>query len=172
MQWITQSEYEVSHMGHTRRFAASRGVRQGCVASPILWIIFVHTVCEELAGKVGYHRICQILTLFADDIHGQWVFHSLAELEEALDVLALLFNMLHKFGMTVNASKSKVILAVAGTQASQIKKRFVRVIENCPHLKVNDNAPQMAGQLWACPQMAGQLWTRIHAPMAMPQQRC
>ena len=138
MQWITQSEYEVSHMGHTRRFAASRGVRQGCVASPILWIIFVHTVCEELAGKVGYHRICQVLTLFADDIHGQWVFHSLAELEEALDVLALLFNVLHKFGMTVNASKSRVILAVAGTQASQIKKRFVRVIENCPHLKVND----------------------------------
>ena len=27
MRWITQSEYEVSHMGHTRRFAASRGVR-------------------------------------------------------------------------------------------------------------------------------------------------
>ena len=138
MRWITQSEYEISHMGHTRRFDASRGVRQGCVASPILWIIFVHSICDELAGKVGYSRVCQILTLFADDFHGQWTFYSLAELEEALDVLALLFSTLHKFGMTVNASKSKAIMAVAGTQASQIKKKIVRVIENCPHLKVND----------------------------------
>ena len=138
MRWITQSAYEISHMGHVRRFDASRGVRQGCVASPILWIIFVHSICDELAGKVGYSRVCQILTLFADDFHGQWTFYSLAELEEALDVLALLFSTLHKFGMTVNASKSKAIMAVAGTQASQIKKKFVRVIENCPHLKVND----------------------------------
>ena len=138
MRWITQSEYEISHMGHVRRFDASRGVRQGCVASPILWIIFVHSICDELAGKVGYSRVCQILTLFADDFHGQWTFYSLAELEEALDVLALLFSTLHKFGMTVNASKSKAIIAVAGTQAPQIKKKFVRVIENCPHLKVND----------------------------------
>ena len=76
MRWITQSEYEIMHMGHVKRFSASRGVRQGCVASPLLWIIFVHLVCEELAGKIGYDRLCQILTLFADDIHGQWTFHS------------------------------------------------------------------------------------------------
>ena len=138
MRWITQSEYEIMHMGHVKRFSASRGVRQGCVASPLLWIIFVHLVCEELAGKIGYDRLCQILTLFADDIHGQWTFHSLAELEEALDVLALLFNTLQKFGMVVNASKSKAVLAVAGTQASQIKKRFIRIVDDSPHLKVNE----------------------------------
>ena len=66
-----------------------------------------------------------MLTLFADDFHAKWEVASLSDLEHALDTLALLFSTLKRHGMTVNAGKSKAILAISGTQAEHIRGKFV-----------------------------------------------
>ena len=126
MAWHSQIHYTVHHAGESRTFVATRGVRQGCSASPLLWLIFSHAISRRLEQTIGHSTLCRLLTIFADDYHAAGTFQSLHELEQLLDCVAVLFKVLQSFGMAVSDTKSKAVLALRGTLRTSIRHKFVR----------------------------------------------
>ena len=84
MNWHHNANYHINHDGTDRVIRATQGVRQGCAAAPLLWLIFSHLVSEKLAEKIGYQATVDLLNIFADDYHCSAVFHSVWEVEQAL----------------------------------------------------------------------------------------
>ncbi|CAE7707358.1 acnA, partial [Symbiodinium necroappetens] len=103
--------------GESRTFDAKKGIRQGCSASPLLWLIFSHAISCRLEGLISYDRICAMLTIFADDYHAAGTFSSLHELEQLLSCITALFKVLKAFGMEVSDAKSQAVLALRGSLA-------------------------------------------------------
>ena len=94
MAWHAHIHYTVHHSGESRTFAATQGIRQGCSASPLLWLIFSHAISCKLEGYVTYERLCAMLTIFAGDYHAAGTFTSLHELEQLLSCITALFKVL------------------------------------------------------------------------------
>ncbi|CAE7175628.1 unnamed protein product [Symbiodinium microadriaticum] len=115
MAWHAHIHYTVHHSGESRTFAATQGIRQGCSASPILWLIFSHAISSRLEESLGYERLCSLLTIFADDYLAAGVFTTLHELEQLLSCVTVLFKVLRTFGMAVSDTKSQAIIALRGT---------------------------------------------------------
>ena len=92
--WHAHIHYTVHHSGESRTFAATQGIRQGCSASPRLWLIFSHAISCKLEGYVTYERLCAMLTIFAGDYHAAGTFTSLHELEQLLSCITALFKVL------------------------------------------------------------------------------
>ena len=126
MAWHAHIHYTVHHSGESRTFAATQGIRQGCSASPILWLIFSHAISSRLEESLGYERLCSLLTIFADDYLAAGVFTTLHELEQLLSCVAVLFKVLRTFGMAVSDTKSQAIIALRGTLAPSIRRRYTR----------------------------------------------
>ncbi|CAE7783692.1 unnamed protein product [Symbiodinium sp. CCMP2592] len=136
MQWHSQIRYTVHHAGQSCTFPASRGIRQGCSASPLLWLVFSHVLCTQLAARIGKHKVDQILTVFADDHFAADSFHSLPEFEALLDCIVALFCTLEAFGMEVSDAKSKAVLALRGTLSNTITRRYVRKVPGGKVLRI------------------------------------
>eukprot|EP00439_Symbiodinium_sp_Y106_P075733 s1215_g15.t1 len=143
MAWHSQIQYTVHHAGESRTFAATRGVRQGCSASPLLWLVFSHAISCRLAHTIGTAKLNKLLTIFADDYHAAGTFESLYELEQLLSCIAVLFRVLQSFGMAVSDAKSKAIFALRGTLSPSIRRKFVRKGSEGPLLRI----PQLGGDL-------------------------
>ncbi|OLP92677.1 LINE-1 retrotransposable element ORF2 protein [Symbiodinium microadriaticum] len=126
MAWHAHIHYTVHHSGESRTFAATQGIRQGCSASPILWLIFSHAISSRLEESLGYERLCSLLTIFADDYLAAGVFTTLHELEQLLSCVTVLFKVLRTFGMAVSDTKSQAIIALRGTLAPSIRRRYTR----------------------------------------------
>ena len=126
MAWHANIRYHIHHAGETRTFPATRGIRQGCSASPLLWLLFSHVISTRLEARWGYEVLCKILAVFADDYFVADTFCSLAELEALLDCISVLFAVLHAFGMQASDAKSKAVLTLRGTLSPQVRRRFIR----------------------------------------------
>ena len=124
--WHANIRYHIHHAGETRTFPATRGIRQGCSASPLLWLLFSHVISTRLEARWSYEVLCKILTVFADDYFVADTFCSLAELEALLDCISVLFAVLQAFGMQASAAKSKAVLTLRGTLSPQVRRRFIR----------------------------------------------
>ena len=143
MAWHAQIQYTVRHAGENRSFAATRGVRQGCSASPLLWLVFSHAISCRLAHIIGAAQLNKLLTIFADDYLAAGTFESLHELEQLLSCIAVLFKVLQSFGMAVSDAKSKAVFALRGTLSPSIRRKFIRKGNDGPLLRI----PQLGGDL-------------------------
>ena len=95
--------------GLTNFFSCTRGVRQGCLLSPLLFSLFLNDLveCLEKDGTHGVElwdiRLCA--TLYADDLV------LLSENEDDLKLqIASLGNYATKWKMEINPEKSKVMI--------------------------------------------------------------
>ena len=136
MSWHSHIQYTVHHAGESRSFAATRGIRQGCSASPLLWIIFSHAISRRLECSIGARQLNRMLTIFADDYHAAGMFESLHELEQFLNCVVVLFKVLKSFGMAVSDTKSQAVLALRGALSNSIRKRFARKGPDGPFLRI------------------------------------
>ncbi|XP_055910471.1 uncharacterized protein LOC129944835 [Eupeodes corollae] len=86
-------------------FEAEMGVRQGCVLSTLLFILFINDIVEEVGGGIEFGSLRIPCLIFADDI----VF-----LAESVDGMQLMINRLEHYcdlwNLTVNLGKSKMMI--------------------------------------------------------------
>ena len=136
MAWHAYIHYTIHHSGESRSFAATQGIRQGCSASPLLWLIFSHAISSRLEGYLTYERLCAMLTSFADDYHMAGTFTTLYEFEQLLSCITALFKVLKAFGMAVSDAKSQAILALRGTQSSTLRRKYVCKGADGPILRI------------------------------------
>ena len=99
-EWHRQSVYHFKHGSHMEGITSFRGVRQGCVLSPLIWSCITGYLTKLLAAEVGETWCCHSLTTFADDNLATELVRDHDELRQAL--------------RQVNVEKSAVMMKVAG----------------------------------------------------------
>ena len=112
--WHTQAFYHLEHAGLKRSFQSTRGVRQGCVAAPLLWVLYSRGWIHELAAKVGWEWLLKGLTIYADDVHAAWQIHSEDDFLKAIVSIRVILQSLSDIGLCVNKNKTAVILRMVG----------------------------------------------------------
>ena len=117
LAWLDQAVYHVEHKALTGTVRPTRGVRQGCRASPILWAAFTGLICFTLEQQLGAQWANRHLTIYADDHHAQWELHQAADLDRAIQELNVLRNILMQLGMEANPGKAEAILMCKGNLA-------------------------------------------------------
>ena len=93
----------------------------------VLWL--------RVSSRRGTIKLCKVLgpewcrahaSLFADDVHGHWIIHTVLQFHEARERALKLIAELHRSGMKVNFDKSEAVLLLRGKAAAGLKKRFVK----------------------------------------------
>ena len=87
----------------------SAGVPQGPVQGPLLFLIYINDISDDLTGTVWHWR--GMASLFADDTFLSFSSASMAEIEFVLnDDLEKLSNWANKWLITFNALRTEVML--------------------------------------------------------------
>eukprot|EP00439_Symbiodinium_sp_Y106_P074449 s3080_g14.t1 len=122
MQWLQGSEYHLQHGRINLSILTHRGVRQGCVLSPLLWSCFTCYVAKRLPQTLRK----QDLQMYADDFLMYWIFRSRADFHLALSSIPVFLAALRAFGLTINLSKTAALIRMAHPQGQvELRKHVV-----------------------------------------------
>ena len=124
--WHRETPYIHKDENHEVKVDATTGVRQGCVAAPMMWTAFTHTIFFVLSLVFSEEWVLKHLTLFADDLHASWEFISEQELELALLQFRVMIDVLTMTGININTEKSVVLSHFRETRASKWHSKLLR----------------------------------------------
>ena len=122
-EWIRGAKYHGTDKGGNWTVDVCRGVRQGCVLSPLLYVLVVARLHSVLQAKFGPH-INQDMDYYADDTLYHCTFESESELIAAICQVEFLFECLAQAGLDINDAKTQVLLQIRGTHAKQAMKKY------------------------------------------------
>ncbi|CAE7934299.1 Pol, partial [Symbiodinium necroappetens] len=101
---------------------STNGIKQGCVIAPYLWNYFTITFLSLLRQQRSLEWIQRVLSLFADDVWGAWLITCKSDLTSAIEDVALILATLENLHMTVNYSKTAILLKLTGKDASKLRR--------------------------------------------------
>ena len=105
-----------------------RGVRQGCVLSPLLYILVVARLHEQLRQTFG-DGADQVLDYYADDTIFYDTFRSRQELHASMEKAEKLLEVLAQAGLNINDEKTQVLLKLGGSQAKKVTMTSLKFIK-------------------------------------------
>ena len=117
--WHMNTHYNLVFNGKTTTIPVNIGLRQGCKAAPLLWVLFMDRFLHLLSEKVDTDWIAEAVTLYADDIHVGTVFHSNAEYRQCLHRLGCVLDAVEELQLALSYEKTFIIMATAGTNVSR-----------------------------------------------------
>ena len=131
MHWLEGARYAIAHRGHKLQILTTRGVRQGCKASPLEWNAFMVFLLECLEHDL-YDRMPHVapgwilrhLLVYADDILGRWMLEKPEDLTTALTQIGMLLDLLEHHGLSISQEKTVLLLKLAGASSKSILKRL------------------------------------------------
>ena len=112
-------------------FIFNDGVKQGCILSPLLFSLYVNDLANELPGGVNVAGTNIKILLYADDI--VILSDSATELQKMIDTL---HTYCTTWKLTVNLSKSKIMIFRSGTRFSRLLNwhfgdEIIEIVNNC-----------------------------------------
>ena len=122
--WHRGTRYHVAAAQSSVPELVGSGVRQGCKAAPMLFNAFLFLYLTDLASHIGWTWICEHLDVYADDIHVGALFYNQAELNSTLKNFGIIMEVLKHKGMSINASKSAVLLTMGGTSFRRLRQKL------------------------------------------------
>ena len=125
--------YSGEHRGAT---ITTNGIKQGCVIAPYLWNFYSLLLLFRLQKHRDTEWVRRILTLFADDIWGAWEIRQAADLAQAIHDISLVLETLESLSMTINYSKTAILLRLVGKEARQLKHEHTFMKAGKLHLRV------------------------------------
>ena len=138
LHWLHEAHYHLKHRGLSRSITTSRGVRQGCRASPLEWTAFLILVCHRIGMTINDHCpqeafgwICNHLITYADDILSKWCVHSAQELHQVLRQIGTTFDLLEKHGLVISFAKTTILLRVEGRGMKTCIKNVTKTQDGC-----------------------------------------
>ena len=99
MAWLTESTYHLQHAHINLRIMTERGVRQGCVLSPLIWTCFTCYVAYKLEPLISLDD----LQIYADDFLLSKIFHTKQQFLEALQIVPKFLSMLTFYGLILRS---------------------------------------------------------------------
>ena len=121
---------------------STNGIKQGCVIAPYLWNFFTITFLTILQKHRSSDWIQRILSLFADDVWGAWLISCKADLDSAIADVTLILATLEDLSMTINYSKTAILLKLTGKEASTLRRDYTFMKAGQPHLKLCVNGKE------------------------------
>ena len=119
MTWY-RSEYALGQRGangYTRRISITKGVKQGCVIAPTIWVILTCFVHHRLDGRLSQDWSERHATCFADDFLFQWVLESMQACKAMCTDVSVIYEVFASLGLCINSKKSAFLLKLVGTEA-------------------------------------------------------
>ena len=105
-----KAELVFQHADNTASVKLGRGLRQGCG----LWVLYTVPIVEDILQ----HTPSDCITAFADDFHGQWVFHNPGELQACLSQIKHIVWTLRDHGVDISFEKTVVLMKHTGGKAA------------------------------------------------------
>ena len=115
---------------------STNGIKQGCVIAPYLWNYFTLAFFTLLQQHRSAEWIQNVLSLFADDVWGAWLITSGSDLQAAIADVALILSTLEQLCMTINYSKTAILLKLTGKEACRLKREHTFMKAGQLHLKL------------------------------------
>ena len=136
MDWISGTKYVLEHRGSKVEVRAQRGVRQGCVLSPLLWSLFRGLIYEEFQCLIDHDTVQPEVVFFADDKHLSWILDQPSQLVSALRQFGSFIQLLRTFGLQVNSTKSNAIMSLRGSMSQSLRKLWTSTFQGREWLRV------------------------------------
>ena len=130
------TQYHITHKFQTAAIPVLRGIRQGCVAAPFLWVCYTVKLLCELSRITGEDWILAAITLFADDILAQGTFETAAECHKHLERFGALLDVLEAGGMHINLQKTEAMITIHGRNQTLLQRQCVQRTANGFFLKI------------------------------------
>ena len=128
-------EYNLTQGSEQASTRTTNGIRQGCTLAPTLWICYSCYLYRRISECLSAATTAGI-TLFADDNHVSWMLTAEKDLHHAVTQLGAFLALLAEMRLQVNPGKSKCLLLMHGPKARSLRKQYVTIIQNKPHLRV------------------------------------
>ncbi|CAE7852282.1 unnamed protein product, partial [Symbiodinium necroappetens] len=109
-----ETKLHIVHKGHQQTVGMGSGLRQGCGVAPMIYAAWTCRLCKQISQELGQGWPQQHVSIYADDKHGFWQLRCPADLDKARRELGQLIHVITRLGMTVNSSKSKIVIALKG----------------------------------------------------------
>ncbi|CAE7840054.1 pol [Symbiodinium sp. CCMP2592] len=100
--------------------STTNGVKQGCKIAPYLWCFLTLRFMELLMQSRSEQWLAHIMTIFADDVWSNWIIRSLTDFKRAKADLELILTILESLHLTVNFTKTAILLVLEGKDAAKI----------------------------------------------------
>jgi len=139
-QWHCMTNYHVTVGEHSQAMPIGSGVRQGCKAAPWLFNAFLALYMRDVAAHIDFTWLQDHLDFFADDLHVGSVFYTEHELKMILHKFGIILEQLQQHGLTINASKSVILLAMAGTSHREVRARTVTQTADGQFVKIQGSS--------------------------------
>ena len=121
MSWMEGSCYHLQHAQVNLSILTTKGVRQGCVLSPLIWTCFT---CFVVYGMQDFLDL-EDLQLFADDFLWSKIFHTKEQLLDPLRVVPRFLARLAEHGMQVNLTKTAALVRMARPEGRHFLKQHM-----------------------------------------------
>ena len=135
--WYLEPSYELKLGELYRTVKTSRGVRQGCTLAPLLWVIYVHALIEDLRAANAEVDWLNLLTAYADDLLLCFGIDKPGDVERACSTILFFLSFLEKFGLEVNVEKTQVLCRLVGRSARRLLSKKLLVRDGVRRFKVS-----------------------------------
>ena len=115
---------------------ANQGVRQGCVAAPLVWVVYTMRLMQRLTLYIPLVCVLAWLTMYADDMHWGQIFRNESELREVLHLTRSFLDFLALFGVVVNMQKSAILFHARGRRAAKWRSKLLQLGKGQPMFKL------------------------------------
>ena len=116
--WHLDTYYYLAHGKDIYEILSTRGVRQGCTAAPVLWLVYLFNIMQGLwdLEDVDWY---ELVTAFADDLIFTFAIDTLEDITPILSRVRKLLAYLSGHGLEVNYDKTQVMFKLFGSLTSR-----------------------------------------------------